>query len=271
MNLTVAPDGRLRYLGKNPHVPKATDLRLAKYLDKAALIDSTMAPRNPDWTAFPTPLGVLPTPDTDALGNDITGDCVLAAPGHMVNLIGKQVGRPDLVVTAAMALAAYSKYTGYDPVTGANDNGWQVRDMLATWQKDGLYGTRCLGYALVDATKPDEVALANWLGGGTIGGYALPLASQNQHDSQGRPQWFVPEGGFPAGQGVGTWGGHCIYSHGDTSNTWGESLLFTQDWRVQCCDELWIAIVDAWQVDGRMPPGFAWSDFVADVRARQSV
>src|SRR5271157_6659648 len=173
--VAVGPNG-FRFLGKRPHIPKASDLKLAKYLDKATLIDVAMAPLNLDWAAFPTVNGDLPTPDTDALGNDRAGNCVLAGPGHMVNLIGKQVGRADLVVTADMALAAYAKYTGYDPVTGSNDNGWCVRDMLAAWQKDGLYGTKCLGYALVDATNRDEVALASWLGLGLIGGYALPLA-----------------------------------------------------------------------------------------------
>jgi len=267
----VGPNGKSRYLGKLPHVPKATDLRLAKYLDVATLIDVALAPLNLDWSAFPTPNGDLPTPDTDPLGNDRAGNCAWAGPGHMVNLIGKQVGRSDLVVTADMAIAAYSKYTGYDPVTGANDNGTVLRNVLAAWQKDGLYGTKCLAYALVDQTNRDEIALAAWLGLGLIGGYNLPLASQNQNDSQGRPEWFVPPGGFPPGQGPGSWGGHCVYTHGDTGNTWGESVVMSQEWVKACCDELWIAVVDATNLaNGRVPAGFAWNDFLADVQARQA-
>ena len=71
----VGPNGKSRYLGKLPHVPKATDLRLAKYLDVATLIDVALAPLNLDWSAFPTPNGDLPTPDTDPLGNDRAGNC----------------------------------------------------------------------------------------------------------------------------------------------------------------------------------------------------
>jgi hypothetical protein len=271
MNAVTGPRGNFRYLGKNPHTPKTSDLKLAKYLDRATLIDVAMAPLDLDWSAFPTPSGALPTPDTDPLGNNVAGDCVWTSPGHMVNLIGKQVGRSDLIVTKEMAIAAYSKYTGYDPTTGEGDNGSQVRDMLAAWQKDGLYGTKCLAYALVDWTNSEEVDLASWLGMGLIGGYSLPLASQTQNDADGRPQWIVPVGGFPAGQGPGTWGGHCIYSHGASANTWGESLLMTQDWINACCDELWLAVIDASQLaTGRVPAGFAWQDFLNDVAARQT-
>jgi hypothetical protein len=270
----IGPNGP-RFLGRpEPFKPDHRDLLLKNYLDKPRLLEVVLttsdAPMNCDWSAFPTPSGKPPTPDTDPLGNSTAGDCVLAGPGHMVNMIGKQTGNDALVVTAKMALAAYTKYTGYDPATGENDNGWIIRDMLKAWQQDGLYGTKAIAYALVDHTDRDEVALANWLGCGTIGGYALPITAQSQVDAKGRPQWFVPFGGFPAGKGPGTWGGHCIYKHGDTSNTWGESLVTTQEWDNACCDELWLVAVDCWQIaTGRIPSGFAWGDFLRDVQARQ--
>jgi hypothetical protein len=258
------------FTGKLPHIPKIKDLKLAKYLDKGTLIDVALAPMGVDWSAVPTPTGALPKPDADALGNNRMGNCVFAAPGHQVNQIWQQVGRPNLIVDEAMVVDAYSKYAGYDPITGANDNGYYVRDMLQAWQHDGLYGTKALAYALVDHNNEDEVALANWLGIGTIGGYRLPLASQSQQDEQGRPQWFVPPGGFLSGQGPGTWGGHCIFQRGQRAgNTWGHSVVWTQEWANQCCDELWIVVVDAMQLTtGRIPAGFAFDDFLADVRAR---
>ena len=270
MNAGVAGKGRQRFLGKRPHVPDSRDLRLAKYVDKAVLIDSLAAPLDPDWSAFPTPGEKLPAPDTDPLYNNVAGCCPWSMVGHGVNMIGKQVGRSDLVVTADMVKAAYVAADGYDPVTGANDNGGVLRDVFKSWQQSGLFNTKALAYALVDKTSSDEVALGVWLGGGLYGGYQLPLASQNQVDDQGRPYWSVPQGGFPPNQGPGTWGGHAVYSHGQRNgDTWGEGVVWTPDWDNACCDELWIVVVDAWQLGtGRTPAGFAWADFLADVRAR---
>lgn len=42
-----------RLLGLNPSPPKASDLRLATYLDKPALLDRGQAPRLLDWAAAP--------------------------------------------------------------------------------------------------------------------------------------------------------------------------------------------------------------------------
>jgi hypothetical protein len=270
----LGPNGQYRHLGKpDPFRPDSRDLLVKKYIDKAALaeaIATASTPLNCDWSAFPTPSGALPTPDTDPLYNNVAGCCVLSGPGHMVNRIGKQAGRSDLVVTAKMVQAAYTKYTGYVPGDSSTDNGWVVRDMLKAWSTDGLYGTKCVAFGLVDQTNPDEVALANWIGMGTIGGYSLPLASQDQNDDQGRPLWSVPPGGFTTANGPGTWGGHCIWTHGpNNGNTWGESVLFTPPWQLACCDEMWLAAIDAANVKGRIPAGFAWADFLADVQARK--
>ena len=267
---TRGPQGGQRFLGKLPYVPDSRDLKLAKYIDKAALIDVARAPLNPDWSAFRTPDGTLPAPDTDPLYNNVAGCCPWSMVGHGVNMIGKQTGQANLVVTADMVKAAYIKADNYDPLTGANDNGGVLRDVFKDWQKNGLFGTKAEAYALVDWTSIDEVALGVSLGGGLYGGYRLPLASQNQVDDQGRPYWYVPQGGFPANQGPGTWGGHAIFDHGQRNgNTWGEGVVRTREWDGACCDELWIVVVDAWQLTtGRVPSGFAWNDFLADVQAR---
>lgn len=260
-------------LGKQSFTPKAKDLKLKAYVDKAALIDSGQVPPASSWTAMLTPSNNLPQKDTDPLGNDEIGLCVYAGPGHMVKLISQQTG-VGLTVTRQQVVDAYAEDTGYDPVTGANDNGAVIRDMLKRWQSKGLYGTKALAYALVDYTDPDEVAIASWLGCGTIGGYALPLASQKQVDSMGRQIWFLPDTGFPKGQGPGTWGGHCIYETAtspaiDGGNSWGDNIIWTPEWRQACQDECWIVLVDAWKlVTGRAPNGFAWEQLLADVAAR---
>ena len=260
--------GKQRFLGKLPHIPDRRDLLLKNYIDKAALIDATRAPAAPDWTAIPTITGAKPTPDTDPLGNDSAGCCVLAAPGHAVNMIGQQIGDSSLVVTRGMALAAYSKYTGYVPGDPSTDGGWYVRDMLKAWMQDGLYGTKALAFAAVDWRDPEEVALAVMLStGAVIGGYSLPAEIWSQVDAKGQPQWFVPPGG--CGKSIG---GHCMCQHGVRNwNTWGESAIADQPWVDANCDELYLAIIDKSQLaTGRAPNGFDFAQLLADVKARQA-
>jgi hypothetical protein len=256
--------------GKRPFVTDSRDLKLSKYLDKVALIDKLAAPMNPDWTTMLCPDGNVPPPDRDPLYNNVAGCCVYSAPGHKVNLVGKLTGRPDLVVTAAMVRDAYARATGYDPATGAGDNGWWTREMLKEWRNVGLYGTRLRAFAAVNPRDPEEVALACTLAGGLIGGYSLPATIWDQGDDSGRMLWTVPEGGFPAGQGPGSAGGHCIFDPAARGgNTWGIRADRTQEWDDQCCDELWLPLMAEWETEtGRAPNGFAYADLLADAAAR---
>ena len=262
-----------RCLGKKPFVSDRRDLALRKYIDKKILANQVPAALNLA-TAFPAPDGSLPVWDGDALGNDVAGCCVFAGPGHMTTLVGALTGKPT-VVTKDMVIAVYSHLTGYNPVTGANDNGYVIRDMLDYWKSTGMFGHKILAYAGVNWKDSDEVAIAQWLGCGVIGGFQLPLASQNQADTQGRQLWYVPTTGWPSGKGPGTWGGHCIFIPGtspgmDEGNSWGEPTQWTIGWRTQCCDEMWIVILDDWAAlaGGTAPTGFALQDLLNDVASR---
>lgn len=259
-----------RPTGKLPHVLDRRDLKLAKYLDKGVLIDVAMAPLGADWTAIRLPNGELPKPDRDPLYNDRAGCCVDSMIAHWINAVAAHVGIP-LVITAEMVRDLYISQTGYDPATGENDTGLYVREVLKALAK-GFWGVKLLAYALVNPADEEEVALANWLSVGTLGGYRLPVSIWTQTDETGLYSWKVPEGGFPPGQGPGSAGGHAIYQHGQRNgNTWGDSTIWTQNWGVACCDELWMGALDISQIaNGRIPAGFAWEDFLADVRARSA-
>ena len=258
---------KTRFLGKLPFEPDSRDLLLAKYIDKAQLIEAAQVPGALDWGAFPTPAGPQPEADADPLYNNVAGCCAYAAPGHMIKLMGQLTGVP-MVVTANMVRDAYAAATGYDPATGANDNGANIRDMLNQWRQSGLYGTTIAAYCAVDWNNADEIAIAAWLCGGLIGGYELPKRIDEQD-----PDWFVPEA-LTADDEPGSLGGHCIYQHGtspglDESNSWGEHTTFTPGWRRKYCSELWAPVLRMWAMrNGRAPNGFAFSDLLADVNAR---
>ena len=265
------------FLGGLPFEPDDRDLRLKNYIDKNKLINSENCPLAHDWGKISTSSGEMPKPDTDPLGNNIANCCVFSAPGHMVKMIGQQTG--DIIeVTTNMVLNAYT-IGGYKLDTKLFDNGFPIRAMLKIWKLLGLYGTKALAYVSVNWNDPDEVALASWLGCGTIGGFKLPKASQGQVDDQGqRPSgkqlWFVPPGGFPEGQGPLTWGRHCIWCCKpspilDGGNSWGLDTYWTVEWNQQCCEERWMVIVDKWRMNnGQAPNGFAFDDLLADAAAR---
>ena len=260
--------GKSLFLGKLPHIPDHRDLKFAKYINRELLFGNEQAPALIDWTAAPTITGARPIPDTDPLLNNIAGSCVLSAPGHAVNLIGQQTGDLSLVVTAGMVQAMYTKYTGNIPGDPSTDNGWYTREMLKAWMRDGLYGTKALGFAAVDWHDQDEVALAVMLStGATIGGYSLPKEVWSQVDDKGRFEWSVPPGG--CGPSIG---GHCMHQPGVRNwNSWGISTIASQPWVDVNCDELYFVLVDkSCLATGRAPNGFAMDDLLADVKARQA-
>ena len=259
-------------LGAVPSGESPRDLKLSLYIDKPKLIEASQVPALSDWDRVLLPSGDIPKPDTDPLYNGIAGCCVYSACAHQANLLAQHAGLEKLV-TAEMVRDAYAAGTGYDPATGEGDNGAVPRLVLRDWEAGKLtWGCRPLAHGRVDWRDPEEVALATWLFGGTLGAYALPIVSQGQADALGRPQWVKPAGGWPQGQGPGTWGNHMVYHHGTRSgNTWGESVVEDQPWHDECCIELWFALLDISQLaNGRAPNGFAWEDLLRDAQARAS-
>lgn len=272
MTSNLPPPATIRHLGRRPFIVDRRDIWLTNYLDRPKLaeaIDASMAPRLVDWATLPLPSGARPQPDTDPLFNDQAGCCVFSMAGHKVNLVAQHALSP-VRVTAEMVRDAYAKRTGYDPVTRTGDNGAYIReDLLKPWKRDGLWGTKLLAYAQVNWTNPEEVALANWLCGGLMGGYNLPAIYGEQVDAHGRPQWTRPESGWPPGQGPSSSRGHAIYTHGERSgNTWGQGVVMDQSWVNDACDELWFGLLDIWQVGWSAPNGFAWQDLFRDAEAR---
>lgn len=255
-------------LGKKPFAADSRDLRLASYVDRSKILDGPAIPAAYDWTKWRGADGRVPPYDADPLGNDVLGDCTFAGFAHKLRRIGQLTG--NLALASISAEQVKGTYLG---ATGGNDWGYGIRDMLKMAQKDGLFGVRIDAFAAVNWRDPDERRVAGWLGCGTINGYALPLASQTQVDGEGRQLWHRPEGGWPAGQGPGTWGLHCEDNHAEggdlgQDNSWGLRTTRTEEWIQDCCDECWLVLVPEWAAAGRSLNGFAYQDLLADARAR---
>lgn len=124
-------------LGKLPATPDERDLKLATYLNTAAL------PKPPAHfgheTKMPAPrlmLGNGPD-DTVEKGFQGAGDCVFAMICNAVRLATSLAGKPAHF-TGKEAIAAYSQVTGYVVGDDSTDQGTNMRTALNWWRKHGI-------------------------------------------------------------------------------------------------------------------------------------
>jgi hypothetical protein len=259
--------------GKLPFFPKAKDMPLRAYLDRAqAEEDLDSAPAAINWCEMPQPDGNLPTWDSDVLGNDVYGDCVLAAPAHLLMLESKLAGSP-VTITTDQVLDAYSDLTGFNREQGIGDNGAYIRDMMDMWRTVGLYGDKIDAYLWVNPLDKLELNWALWRSGGLIAGILLPKCWPEQVDAEGNPDWTIPAGGWAQGDGPGAGGGHAVATHATGGgNSWGLPANWSDEHRQACCDELVMPISRRWQtLSGLTPCGLAYDQVLADARARGAV
>lgn len=247
--------GSLR-LGKRAPRHDPRTLMLANYLQDAALPEP---PASIDFTAKVSAWQMMK--------NDTLGDCTCAAAGHLVmewtSLLGSEV-----VPTDDQIVAAYSAISGYDPATGAHDDGAVEVDVLNYWRRTGIAGRQIVAYAALEPGNVEHVRDAVYLFDGVYIGVALPVSAQRQR------VWSVPPGGA-TGQGApGSWGGHAVpvvgYDRrGLTVVTWGATKRMTWGFWRAYCDEAY-AIISQDFIDkssGRSTEGFDLAALQADLRA----
>ncbi|MFZ0212518.1 MAG: hypothetical protein WBE20_16155 [Candidatus Acidiferrales bacterium] len=184
----------------------------------------------------------IPEAQLGMFGNDKYGDCVWAWFAHRIMMTTAHTA--TLVTpTLDQVLEAYAGCTGFDPATGANDNGTAMTDAFAYWQSTGIAGHKILGWAAVDWKQKAHVDLAIDLFGALDMGVQLPASAESQFDN-GKP-WDVvsPDGGIR--------GGHCVGyegsgSQGDTCITWAARQRLGNRWNGKYADEAYVVISDDW-------------------------
>jgi hypothetical protein len=215
-------------------------LTLSNYLTGAEALKSV------DWASQVS--------DWPMYGNDKIGDCTCAAVGHVIEAVtqygeGKTEEVPDDAV-----LKAYEAVSGYDPDTGANDNGAVMQDVLGYWRKTGVGGHRIVAFAEVDYKKPDELNAALDLFGHLYIGIHFPASAMDQFKND-EPWDVVP--------GAQIEGGHAIHGgkyDADSKTwhvtTWGKLQPMTQAFWDKYVEESWVALTPEWYSSGRSPQGF---------------
>jgi hypothetical protein len=97
---------------------------------------------------------------------------------NMVTPTDKQIG------------AAYSAVTGYNPATGANDNGAAEIDVLNYWRPSGIAGHKIGAYAAVEPRNHGNIMDSVFIFQGCYIGIQLPISAQAQ--VQNHQPWSLP-------------------------------------------------------------------------------
>jgi hypothetical protein len=178
----------------------------------------------------------------DMLGNDTIGDCGPISVANSIRAAGAYGDGTSHRFTLPEVLDLYSRTSGYDPVSGANDNGVVLQELLSEVRKSGIGGFNVLAFAEVAVADLGEVKAAIDLFGHVLIGANLPVDASHQLDA-GQP-WTPTSGknGIP-----GSWGGHAIYvgqydADGLTCATWGQTQRMTWDWWRRFVGESWVLV-----------------------------
>jgi hypothetical protein len=187
-------------------------------------------------------------------GNDVHGDCTIAAIGHMVQMWTAN-NRAQVIPGEDEILRVYQ-------ILSPNDEGCVLLDVLNYWRQNPICGVKLGAFAEVDLQDLDEVKVCLDVFGGLYAGAMLPIAAQTQE------VWDVVSG--PDG-GAGSWGGHCLpyglYTPDNTGVvTWGARKYSTWAWNRKYVDELYALISPDWlDGTGRTPEGLDIDQLNADL------
>ncbi len=239
-------------LGKLAPKHDERTLQFANYLS----YNLPPAPAYKDWSGYINTWGMMK--------NDTVGDCTCAAAGHLI-MEWTINTKHEVVPTDAQIIAAYSAITGYNPKTGANDNGADEISVLNYWRKTGVASHKIGAYAATEPNNHTHIKQAVYLFGGCYIGLALPISAQTQK------VWSVPPGGLKGKGAPGSWGGHAVpvVAYDDMSLTvitWGEPLKMTWGFWDAYCEESYAIISNDFLTGGKAPNGFDLSALQKDMK-----
>ena len=203
------------------------------------------------------------------MDNDQIGDCTCAAAGHLLMEWTVNAGKKMFTPTDKQIVAAYSAITGYNPTTGANDNGANEVDVLNYWRQTGIAGHKIGAYMSLEPANHTHIMDSVYLFGGCYIGVQLPVSAQAQ--VQNHQPWSVPPGGATGDGKPGSWGGHAVPvvaydSRGVTVVTWGALQTMTWSFWETYTEEAY-AIVSTDYLTGKKtsPQGFSLQELQADL------
>ncbi|MGA7908148.1 MAG: hypothetical protein WCA16_12140, partial [Candidatus Sulfotelmatobacter sp.] len=112
------------------------------------------------------------------MDNDQIGDCTCAAAGHLLMEWTANAKVKMFTPSDQQIVAAYSAITGYNPQTGANDNGAVELDVLNYWRQQGIAGHKIQAFVATEPANHTHIMDAAWIFGGCYIGLLLPKTAQ---------------------------------------------------------------------------------------------
>jgi hypothetical protein len=179
--------------------------------------------------------------DTVAPGFEGCGDCAWAGPAHETMELCHNAGRPAPPFTGKVVVEQYGEYCGYDPVTGENDQGSDVREVLNWRRTKGLRDTdgnihKIAAYVALEPKNLQHIIEACYLFEAVGIGFEVPESAEQQF-SGGEP-WSVVHGAQIVG-------GHYVPVVGRPATgelaciTWAKRQVMTDEFFETYCDESW--------------------------------
>lgn len=241
---------------------------LARHDPRTLLMASYVTPSLPTppasfdlTTKVKTPWGMME--------NDQIGDCTCAAAGHLIMEWTANAGKKMAMPSNKQIVGAYSAVTGYNPTTGANDNGAVEIDVLNYWRQTGVAGHKIGAFVALEPSNHNHVMDAVYVFEGCYIGVQLPISAKAQ--TQNHQPWSVSPGGTTGDGKPGSWGGHAIPvvaydSRGVTVVTWGALQTMTWTFWEAYCDEAY-AILSPDYLDDKQkaPQGFSMQQLQSDL------
>jgi hypothetical protein len=182
--------------------------------------------------------------ESDWAAYEGAGDCAWAGPAHETMEASKNAARPVPGFTCLNVLEQYSAYSGYNPQTGANDNGSNVRDVLSWRQKKGLLDSAGAAhkigtYVALEPGNTSQLWEALWLFEAVGIGINFPTSAMDQFNAG--KMWSVVAGATIEGGHYVPVVGHPVQNVW-TCVTWGKRQTMTPQFLTTYCDEAWAYI-----------------------------
>jgi hypothetical protein len=186
-------------------------------------------------------------------GNDVLGDCTIAAMAHAVTVYRGLIGKRFIMPQHDVAKT-------YLHLTGGIDTGLNALDVLNYWRKHAVGGDRIYAFTKVDHRDHKHVQQAMQLFGGVYVGFQVQ--EHCVEDFVARQPWTG---------GVLTTEGHAVYAVGYdqtyvTMLTWGNTQRATWGWWDNCVDEVY-AIIPPEARKRDFTPGFRFEQLEEDLLA----
>lgn len=233
-------------LGKPGKLPVKIDSRTLDFSNYFDAIQVSNIPTELNWSIKKTsPWGMM--------NNWTLSDCTCAAAGHMIECWTANSNQENIITDEAV-LAAFIALSGYDPVTGKNDNPVYLIDALKYWRKNGVGSHKIKAFATINYKNHDLVRAAVYLFGGVYVGLNLPKTIKGQEI------WEVMPGEQTGDNTPGAFGGHAVnvVAYDETYITfisWGKIKKMTWGFWDTYCEELYAIISEDFFNENKTPIG----------------